>query len=314
MPAGSLTVGVDVGGTKCLGVLVDETGRVVAEHRVATPPGGEAVVDAIVDVVGELAHHGAVRAVGVGMPGLVDRRGLLRFAPNLPGVVDLDVRAAVEDRCARPTLVDNDATCAAWGERSAGAAKGRDDVVLVTLGTGIGAGMVLGGRLYRGANGFSGEVGHMVLDPNGPPCVCGGRGCWERYASGSGLARLAREAAVGGRAPGLVALAGGDPGAVRGEHVTMAAADGDEGAAAVLHDFAWWLALGLSNLANIFDPECFVIGGGLIEAGALVLPPVRQHLGDLIEAGDHRPEVEVLPAQLGERAGAIGAALLEGSG
>lgn len=314
MPVGSVTAGIDVGGTKCLGVLVDETGQVLAEYRVATPSGREAVVDAIAGVVAELARHGPVAAVGVGMPGLVDRRGVLRFAPNLPGVVDLDVKDAIEDRCGIATFVDNDATCAAWGERAAGAAKGRDDVVLVTLGTGIGAGIVLGGRLYRGAHGFSGEVGHMVVDPNGPPCVCGGRGCWERYASGSGLARLAREAAVGGRAPGLVARAGGDPDLVRGEHVTVAAAAGDEGAAAVLRDFAWWLALGLSNLANIFDPECFVIGGGLIEAGALVLPPVRQHLGDLIEARDHRPEVEVLPAQLGERAGAIGAALLPGSG
>src|SRR5207248_1383416 len=149
----------------------------------------------------------------------------------------------------------NDATCATWGERQMGAARGRDDVAVVTLGTGIGGGFVLGGRLYRGANGFAGEVGHMIVDPKGPPCPCGRRGCWERFASGSGLARLAREAAESGRGHRLVELAGGDVEAVRGEHVTRAAAEGDAEAIQVFRDFGWWAALGIANLVNTLDPE-----------------------------------------------------------
>lgn len=306
-----MRAGVDVGGTKCLGVLLADDGAVVAEERRPTPRGAAAIVDAVCDVIGALGGRGPVDRVGVGVPGLVDRSGTLRVAPNLAGVMNLDVKGQVEARCGLVVSVDNDATCAAWGERMAGAARGRDDVVLVTLGTGIGGGFVLGGRLYRGANGFAGEIGHVVVDPDGPPCVCGQRGCWERYGSGSGLARLAREAAVAGQAPGLVERAGGDPDRVRGEDVTVAAAAGDPGAVVVLDRFAWWLALGLANLANTFDPACFVIGGGLIEAGDLILDPVRRHFVELVEAGEHRPPVEILPAQLGDQAGAVGAALLD---
>src|SRR5439155_4267659 len=139
------------------------------------------------------------------------------FAPNLPGVAELPLRARLSLRLGLPVQVDNDATCAAWAEREAGAGRGADDMVLVTLGTGIGGGLVRGGALDRGAHGFAGEIGHMVVDPHGPPCPCGRTGCWERFASGSGLGRLARDAAHGGRAARMVALAGGDPEAVRGE-------------------------------------------------------------------------------------------------
>ncbi len=148
-------------------------------------------------------------------------------------------------------------------------------MVLVTLGTGIGGGLIVGDELVRGAAGFAGEPGHMVVDPNGPPCPCGRRGCWERYASGSGLGRLGREAAEAGRAGAVVALAGGDPEAVRGEHVTAAAAGGDPEALAVMADFAWWVALGMANLVNLLDPEVVIIGGGLAEAGELLLGPTR---------------------------------------
>jgi len=128
----------------------------------------------------------------------------------------------------------------------------------------------------------------MVVDPNGPPCPCGRRGCWERYASGSGLGRIAREAAHAGRAPGVVAAAGGDPEAVRGPHVTAAAADGDAGALAIMRDFAWWVALGVANLVNVLDPSIVVIGGGLAEAGDLLLEPVRAAYTDLVLAAEHR--------------------------
>ena len=303
-------VGLDMGGTKCLGVIVDEHGDVIAEHRVPTPSGEDAVLDALAEVA---QHLDAAGSIGVGVPGLVDHRGWLRYAPNLPGVAEVDVAGELRRRLARDidVVVENDASCAGWGEQQAGAGKGRRHVVTVTLGTGIGGGIVLDGALFRGAHGFAGEIGHMIVDPHGPPCPCGQRGCWERFASGSGLGRIGREAAHAGRAgQRVVELAGGDPEDVKGEHVTTAAGEGDEAAAAIMADFAWWLALGLANLTNAFDPELFVLGGGLVEAGDVLMKPLRVAFDELVEAVEHRPSVDIVPAQLGERAGAIGAALL----
>jgi glucokinase len=188
-----------------------------------------------------------------------------------------------------------------------------DDVLMITLGTGIGGGAVIGGRLMLGAHGFAGEMGHMVLDPHGPPCPCGKRWCWERFASGTGLGRLAREAAQAGRLDEVVRLVGGDPEAVRGEHLTSAALAGDPGALEVMETFAWWLALGLANVANALDPAVIVLGGGVIAAHAAVMGPVRRAFVQLVEAPEDRA-VRILPAQLGERAGAVGAALLAARG
>ena len=306
------TIGVDIGGTKVLAVRVDATGAVLDEDRRPTPRDGEALLDVVTDLVTGLRHGSAepVR-VGVGAPGLVDHDGVLRFAPNLRDAEDLPIRTGLECRLPGAVLrVGNDATYAGWAERTYGAARGSDHALLVTLGTGIGGGIVAGGQLLEGANGYAGEIGHMVVDPNGPPCPCGKRGCWERFASGSGLGRLAREAAHAGQAQRMVELAGGDPEAVRGEHVTQAAVEGDLQALEVIGRFAWWLALGLANLANIFDPQCFVLGGGLVEAGTVLLDPTRLAFHDLVEAADKRPEVAILLAELGERAGAIGAAAL----
>jgi len=306
---GEVTVGVDIGGTKCLAVALAGN-RVVAEGRVATPDGGAAVLDAIASLVVEVAGARPLAALGAGMPGLVDRDGVLRFAPNLPGVTGLPVRAELEARLGIPVRVDNDATCAAWAERAMGAATGLDDVVLITLGTGIGGGVITAGRLTRGANGFAGEVGHMVVDPTGPPCPCGQRGCWERYASGSGLARLAREAAEAGGATAVLAMAGGDPAAIHGEHVTAAALAGDPDAQGLVAALGWWVGLGLANLANVLDPEAFVVGGGLVAMGDLLLEPVRVAFASLLQGRAFRPAIPVVPAALGPRAGAIGAGCL----
>lgn len=312
----SVTVGLDLGGTKVLGVALDDRGTVIAEHRLPTPEGQDAVIDVLAEAAQALmseAGQGAdVATVGVGAPGLVDRGGTLRSAPNLPGVADLAIGRELGGRLSTSVRVENDATCAAWAERQLGAARGRDHVVVITLGTGIGGGLVLDGHLYRGAHGFSGEIGHMVVDHRGPMCSCGQRGCWERFASGTGLGRLGREAAQAGQAIRVVELAGGDPEGVRGEHVTRAALEGDDEARQVFRTFAWWLALGLANLANIFDPEAFVIGGGLIGAGDVLLEPARAAFAELVEVPRNRPGVEILPAQLAERAGAMGAALVGG--
>jgi glucokinase len=286
------TVGVDLGGTKLLGIVLDDDGRIAAEARLPTPSGADAVVDAIAEVVGVLGASGM--PVGVGAPGLIDHQGTLRFAPNLPGVVEVPLRALLWTRLGVPVVIENDATAACWAEREVGAAVGADDVVVVTLGTGIGGGIVSGGRLQHGANGFAGEIGHMVIDPNGPPCPCGKRGCWERFASGSGLGRMAAEQGLG----------------ERGEDVTAAALAGDARAQKLLAEFGWWVALGLVNLAYILDCSLFVLGGGLVEAGDLLLDPVRAAFTALLAGSAHRPPVALAPAVLGSNAGAIGAALL----
>jgi len=321
---GDVTLGIDVGGTKILGLALDGAGAVLAEAKAPTPrllppestggPGGDAVIETIGAVVDRLLESfapGAVSAVGVGVPGLVDDAGMLRFAPNLPGGEGLDVAGRVAERLpGLPVVVDNDATCAVIGEWVYGAAAGATDAVVVTLGTGIGGGLVVNNRVARGALGFAGEVGHMVVDPSGPACPCGKRGCWERFASGSGLGRLAREAAHAGRLDEVLRRAGGDPEAVRAEDVTAAAATGDPGAQAVLGELGWWLALGLANLANILDPAVFVLGGGLVDALDLVIDPVRAAFDDLVEGRLGRPEVMICLAGLGERSGAVGAGVL----
>jgi glucokinase len=313
-----LVAGLDLGGTKILGVVADprDPRRVLCSSRVDTPRGGDAIVAAMADLVAGLRAEssrrglGEVGAVGVGVAGLVDLDGVLRVAPNLPGVSDLDVRGMLTGTAGLPVAVDNDANVATLAEHRVGAGQQVADMVLVTLGTGIGGGVVSGGVLQRGAAGFAGEPGHMVVDPNGPPCPCGRRGCWERYASGGGLGRIARDAAHAGRADRIVALAGGDPESVRGEHVTRGAADGDPQAIELMREFGWWVALGVSNLENLLDPAVIVIGGGLAEAGELLLAPTREAYADLVLAHDHRPPARIVGAELGADAGAVGSVLL----
>ncbi|MEM1334081.1 MAG: ROK family protein [Actinomycetota bacterium] len=303
-------VGIDVGGTKALGVALDLDGRVAAELRRPTPRGDDSL-DALIDVLVDLADDlGVDGSLGVGVPGLVTRDGVLRAAPNLDGVADFAVGPILAERLGHPVEVDNDATCAAVAEWRLGAAAGSESVLLVTLGTGIGGGLVGTGALQRGRNGFAGEFGHMVVDPDGPRCPCGRRGCWERYASGSGLAMLARDAATGHRLRLVVERAGGDPQAVRGEHVMAAALDGDPEALAVIDEFARWVALGLSNLTNALDPEIIVLGGGLAAGSEVYLEPITRWYTELLYEPDLRPFPRIEFAEWGPLAGAVGAALL----
>ena len=318
--------GVDIGGTKVLGVALDAEDAVVAEARVATPHragdpsvpaagevGGE-VADAVAEVVAlleeKVADSGGPRPpVGVGAPGMLDRRGVLRFAPNLQGASGADIGSLVSHPAPRHHAGGGERRqLRRPGRASPGAARGADHALVVTLGTGIGGGLISGGRVQVGAHGFAGEVGHMLVDPSGPPCPCGRRGCWERYASGGGLGRLAREAAYAGQLPEVVVLAGGDPELVRGEHVTRAAREGEPGPWRVMDELGWWVALGLANLTAVLDPERIVLGGGLAEAGEMLLAPTRRAFAELVEGAGARPEVEIVAAALGERAGAVGAA------
>lgn len=305
--SGGRRLGIDVGGTKCLGVILDDVGEVLEEQRRPTPKGPEAIIDTLAELARAM---GPWESIGIGVPGLVTRDGVLRASPNLVDINDFRVGALLSAELGVTVHVDNDGTCAAAAEWKTGAARGLDDFVMVTLGTGIGGGVIAGGQLIRGTNGFTGEIGHMVVDPDGPPCPCGRRGCWERYASGSGLGRLAREAAIGKRLRRVVALAGGDADRVRGEDVQAAAREGDADALQVIDLFGRWVALGLVNLTNVLDPAMFVLGGGLAAGSDLYLDPIQKWLTELLYAPDLRPHPALAFAQLSERAGAVGAALL----
>jgi glucokinase len=302
------TIGIDVGGTKVLGVVLGTDDTVLAHERVASDPSGGGVEPAMATVVAALrAAVPEVGAIGVGIAGLVDDDGTLRYGPNLPDVLELPVRARLAAATGLPVHVDNDANAAGWAEVVLGAAAGARDALVVTLGTGIGGAIVIDGRVQRGAAGFAAEIGHFTVDRSGPLCACGQRGHWEAIASGSALGRLAVEAVARGDAPGIAAHAGSD--AVSAHHLVAAARSGDEAALGLLARFADDVALGLAALANILDPAVIVVAGGLVEIGDLLLDTVRECFVVHLEGVGHRPEIPVVAARLGERAGAIGAAL-----
>lgn len=306
------TAGVDVGGTNLRVGIVDEDGTVIAERRTPSPDSADALVAAIATHLADLRVETdtEVAAVGVGIAGLVDRDGVLHYAPNLPQYLDVPLRRLVTDRLDLPAVVDNDANAAAWGEVQHGAARGHDHALVFTLGTGVGGGIISDGRLLRGAHGFAGEVGHWQLDPDGPRCACGQIGHWEAFASGTGLGHAARVAATDGQAPSVLARAGGDVAAIRAEHAAQSATAGEADGIALIEAYAHHVALGFAGLANVFDPEIVVVSGGLVELGEVLLGPVRRAFAGHLEGAEQRPEVPVVAAALGDAAGMVGAAAL----
>ena len=315
-----VAIGIDVGGTKALALMVARDGRVVGEMKSQTPHdegfgAGEAAAKVLVEQVFELCDRQSIDPsrvpIGVGLPGMMRRDGHLAYAPNLQTASGADLGAQLGEALGNSSVFcENDANCAALAEHEWGAGHGISDFVMVTLGTGIGGGIVADGQLVRGRSGFAGEIGHMVVEAHGAPCLCGGRGCWERYASGGGLHRLTREAALDGRLATLVERSDGDPRAVRAEDVTEAAGEGLDEAVALMREVGWWLALGLSNLAVILDSGHFIIGGGLSDASDLVLPAAREYLAELVEGYDARPAITVTTSMFGARSGAMGATLV----
>jgi glucokinase len=303
-------VGIDVGGTKIAGLRVSRDGRVLDRRTVPTPASDpEATVADMVRLARALRTPDVV-AVGVGAAGMVDvSTGVLRYAPNLAWR-ELSIADRLRGALGLPCQVDNDANAAAWGEHRFGAGRGYEHMLLVTVGTGIGGGIVTGGRLFRGAHGFAAEIGHFVVQPDGPLCGCGNRGCWEQVASGHAIGRLGREAAASGDSPLIAELARGDPAAVTGRIVTEAARRGDRAAIEVLAEVGTRLGVGIAGLVNVVDPEVVVVGGGAIAAGELLLGPARTAYASAVEAPDHRPAVPIVAAQLGNDAGAVGAAAL----
>jgi glucokinase len=300
-------VGIDLGGSKIAGIRMDERGRVLARREAATPADADAIVDEVLGITAALVE-GEAAAVGVGAAGMVEfDAGTLRFAPNLP-LRDLPLRDLVQERSGLRCVVDNDANAAGWGEYRFGAGRGRDHVLLVTVGTGIGGAIVTGGRLYRGAHGFAAEIGHFIVEPDGPECGCGNSGCWEQVASGKALDRLA-SVEVDRDPEGEIAAAAGGREAT-GRDVSVAARTGDPAAVAIFEEVGRRLGEGIAGLVNVLDPELVVVGGGVAEEGDLLLAPARRAFRDTVEAVKRRPEVPIVTAELGTDAGAIGAAAL----
>jgi glucokinase len=305
-----VAVGVDVGGTKINAFRVTGGGEVLARETVPTPADDmAAILDAMVGAA-QAVLAPDVAAVGVGAAGLVEfATGIVAFAPNL-AFREARINDHLGAALGLPVVTDNDANVAALAESRFGAGRGYDHVLLVTVGTGIGGGIVSGGRLFRGAHGFAAEIGHVIVEPGGPPCGCGNRGCWEQVASGHALARAGREAVR--RHPGslIARMAAGDPRNVAGPVVTDAAQQGDDVARRILAEVGRRLGEGIAGLVNVLDPEVVVVGGGAIAAGHLLLDPARAAFLDAVESPEHRPDVPIVPASLGNDAGAIGAAAL----
>jgi glucokinase len=288
----ALAIGVDIGGTKVAAGVVDDGGNVLAETRRSTPDDSDAALDAVVDAVRELCGAHDVTAVGIAAAGYVsaDRTTML-FAPNLPWR-DVPVRDLVGERVGLPVDVENDANAAAWAEHRYGAGQGEPDLVCLTVGTGIGAGIVLNGALYRGRFGIAGEPGHVCAVCDGVRCGCGNDGCLEQYASGTALVRAAA-------ARGLAA---------DGPAITAAARAGDERAVAAFTEIGAWLGRGLADMAALLDPGLFVVGGGVADAGELLLGPARESFRTHLSGAAHRPVADVRLAALGNAAGLVGAA------
>jgi glucokinase len=306
-----LAIGVDIGGTKVAAGVVDEDGAVVETVRRTTPSRDVDETERVIaDAVRELRERYDVVAVGIGAAGwIAEDRATVLFSPHLAWRNE-PLRDALTDRVGVPVVVENDANAAAWAEYRYGVGQGADVLVCVTLGTGIGGGLVIGGVVYRGASGVGCEYGHMAVVPSGRRCACGNRGCWEMYASGTALARDAVELAEVSpvAAHRLLELAGGDAAAMTGQLVTDAAREGDPAAVEIYTAMGEWLGRGLANLAAVIDPTMFVIGGGVSQAGDLLIRPARDAFRHALPGRGFRPEARIELALLGPEAGLIGAA------
>jgi glucokinase len=306
----SYSIGIDVGGTKVLGGVVGLEGRVLAHARRETPrQGGVELVRAIADVAAELMRNFSIESVGISAAGLVssDRKTMLA-SPNIAGWNGIDLEHELTTLIGLSVVIENDANAAAWGEARFGAGRAEEHSMLLTIGTGIGGGVVINRALYRGAFGVAAEFGHIRVVPDGHLCGCGARGCFEQYASGNALLRHAREAinASPEVARNLLSLGDGTVEGMTGQHITDAARLGDGVALAAFNTTAQWLGAGIASLTMILDPHCVIIGGGVIEAGEILLAPTRLAVERYMPFAGKHPSPKIIAAELGNEAGLVG--------
>lgn len=307
-----LAIGIDIGGTKILGALIDEHGHILREQRVASPAQDPAkLVQAVADLVANLqtAADREIVGVGVATAGFIDAEGAtVLFAPNL-NFRNEPLKAKIAERISLPVVVENDANAAGWAEFAFGAGRGVKDMIMLTLGTGVGGAVVSDGQLRRGGFGIGGELGHIRLVPDGRLCGCGQRGCLEQYASGTAVLKAAKKlASSAGPAGARLAQLEAENGELTGHQVYQALLEGDSGAVAVVRDAGNYLGAAIGSFVAILDPQVVVIGGGLSEAGELILEPIRQSYLQHLPARGYRPELQIVSAQFSNQAGVLGAA------
>ena len=308
-------LGVDLGGTKIYSIVADSNGRLLAtDYRYTEAAEGpqpviERVVASLRDALAQSGRTASdLAGVGISTPGPCDQsRGLVTDAPNLPGFHNVPLARLVGEALGLPTVLENDANAACYGEHRFGAGKGFRHILYVTLGTGIGGGMMVDGKIYWGASGAAGEVGHIIIDQDGPPCNCGARGCLEALASGPAIARAAAAELAAGRSPKLAELSHGEP--LSAKLVHEAALAGDQAAREVIEAAGHQLGLGLTGLLNCFNPECLILGGGLTALGEMYLGPALKTARSLAFE-QVVADVTISLANLGDAAGALGAAAL----
>lgn len=310
-----VTVGIDLGGSKILAAAVDRRGKMLSSDETATPAtkGCEAIIQSILDSAHRALGQSAVDpsrvcAVGIGAAGISNpETGILFSSPNLPGWHDVPLRDIVQERLAKKTFLLNDANAAALGEFYFGAARGAVNFIYITLSTGIGGGIVINGKVYSGSVGTAGEIGHMTIDDNGPVCRCGSKGCWETLASGTALAREAKQRIKEGARTSILDYAGGDMAKVTAQVIHRAAKQGDSLAEELIARASYYIGVGLANLINLFNPELIVIGGGLSNIGDMLLEPAFKVAGERAYKYAFQA-VRFASAELGRNSGVLGAA------
>jgi len=307
---GALAVGIDVGGTKIASFLVERGGAILDRDVRPTPAQDQEATLQAMEASARAVVTSEVAAIGISAAGLVEAgTGIMRFAPNLSWR-NAPLVERIGGAFGVPTVADNDNNAAAWGEFRFGVGRGHANILFVGVGTGIGGGIIVDGALLRGAHGFAAEIGHIIVEPDGPRCGCGNHGCWEQVASGSAITRDARAAVTRHPHSMLVQLSGGDPAQVTGSMVTGAARQGDTVSRGILNEVGHRLGQGIAGLVNVLDPELVIVGGGVSEAGDLLLAPARTAYSRSVEGGAFRPEVPILAASLVNDAGGIGAATM----
>ena len=311
-------IGVDLGGTNIATGVIDENYKIIGRGKVKTraPRPAEAIFDSIKEavdmaVVNAGISYDEITSVGVGTPGSVNKdTGAIEFSNNLK-FHNVPAKAMLEERLKKPVYLENDANAAALGEAVAGSGHGVKNFVAVTLGTGVGSGIIIDGKIYRGSNFCGGEMGHMVINVDGIPCNCGRKGCWEKYASATALVSQAVEAMQGDKASLLWQTCDGDLNKVDGKSIFDAVDLGDETAKAVVDRYLYYVSVGIANVVNALQPETVCVGGGISGQGEKILQPIR----DMVKAERYSVYAEnqanIVPALLGNDAGIIGAALLD---
>ncbi len=311
-------IGIDVGGTNVKIALVDDNGKIIYSNSVPTyaKMGYEYTVNNIKQAIKDLMKEtnttpSDIEGIGFDFPGQVDcKTGVVKLAPNIPGWVNVPIAQMIEDEFHIPTRIDNDVRCAALGELKFGAGKGCENFICITVGTGIGSGIVINGKVVRGATNAAGELGHIKLQMNGGPiCGCGDTGCLEAFASGPAIVAMAQEYIKGGKSTKFREMAAVEGGEITPYMVAKAAEEGDPVAKRIFEIVGEYIGIGLTSVINLLNPERVIIGGGVAESGELLLGPIRKTIKEraMVVAGN---AVEIVPAQLGNSAGVIGASML----